>query len=398
MEDSSIVKHPTKGESAKRKLSLRERCHRFSNQCLDLVSDPGCAIRYTVISLLSTALLYVVVHIFMEEDPTRLSEALTISDDGRFKTYYRDDILDHYFARNRVNEWKQRTDEKCLAFRQDAAMRRLLVLDSVRQFIRGSLENAAPPGGAWHVYTNFTVTNILWVELPSLTNWLGRQYSAVVPSKTNLLNELISQVAALHSDEERWRNHLKAEIASLKEHISFDWFRIHEWRWLVEVFFWCTFGVLANTFITLIFAARENRYDAREFLLVIPKATLAPVLAVVIIAWWATGLSESPINFANIPYFLILSFALGFVTENLYVKIKELGTLIVAPSATASAARMQAAARRDLYKFVHPKVDPGILPAAQTVPELSTQLRTVLKGALEHGIVTRVAGTTPSQE
>ena len=36
-----------------------------------------------------------------------------------------------------------------------------------------------------------------------------------------------------------------------------------------------------------------NGHDATEFLLFIPKAVLAPVLAIVVVSWWATGYSES---------------------------------------------------------------------------------------------------------
>jgi hypothetical protein len=315
-----------------------------------------------------------------------------ISADGHFRFYYRDDILDRFFSRARVNDWKQRMDEKAFALSQDALSGRQAVLLPLQQFVRNSLSDQSGVVKPW-TDGNEATNHVLSASLPLLEGWLAAQRDAVQPSKQTLVDEFVRRLDAQAKHEARLRARLLAEIAGLKSNLSFDWFFIDGWKWIIEVCFWCTFGVLANTFIALIFAAREGRYDAKEFLLVIPKATLAPVLAFVIIAWWATGLSESKITFVNLPYFLVLSFALGFVTESLYVKIKELGNLIVGPSSTVSAARLEAAAQRDVYRFVHPHVPPSAVPPASNLETLREQLRSVAKAAMERGLVAQLSAT-----
>jgi hypothetical protein len=372
----------------------RWKCHTsFTNRMIARVADPGCALRFTVIALLSSVLIYSALHCLVPHQPVDFSQAVVISADGHFRCYYRDDILDRFFSRQKVNEWKQRMDEKAAALRSDALGNRRALLLPLQQFVRTTLSDQAGLVESWTSGPE-AATNVLSTSLSLLQGWLRTQREAVQPQKRALVDEFIDRLGAQAESEIALRSRLLAEIAGLKSNLSFDWFFIDGWKWIIEVCFWCTFGVLANTFIALIYAAREGRYDPSEFLLLIPKATLAPVLAFVIIAWWATGLSESKITFVNLPYFLVLSFALGFVTESLYVKIKELGNLIVGPSASASAARIDAAAQRDVYQFVHANVPPAMVPPASNLAGLREQLRSVARAAVERGLVAQLSSAT----
>ena len=369
-------------------------CERFSARLLASVSDSGCALKFTVVALVALALAYFLIHLVPHKpDPQYFSKAIAVSEDGQFRCYYRDDILDRFFARNTVNEWKQRMDEKGTALRDEALLHRATLLGAVQEFVQNTLGEQAILTRGWTTGTNAGY-NLLSINLPLVTTWLEKQDEALQPAKRGILSEFISQLKAQNKTEVEQRNRLVAEINGLKDKLSFDWFFIDSWTWIIEVFFWCSFGVLANTFITLIYAIREGRYDPKEFLLVVPKGALAPVLALVIISWWATGLSESKINFVNLPYFLVLSFALGFVTENLYVKIKDLASLLVGSSATAAAAKLEAAQQHDVYHYVHPNVSPAALPPASNLDTLREQLRNAAKAGMERGIVAQLSTTT----
>lgn len=372
--------------------ALSRRCEQLSARLIARVSDPGCALKSTVFALALFAVAYVVIHLVVPYQLVNFSEAVTISEDARYRCYYRDDILDRFFARNTVNEWKQRMDEKGAALREEALCHRQPLLLALREFIQTSLGEQAVLTEGWTTGTN-AECHLLSVNLRLVSQWLEKQRDLLHPDRQKILAEFLRQVKAQDQRETALRQRLVAEIAGLQANLSFDWLFIDGWKWIIEVFFWCTFGVLANTFITLIYATREGRYDPKEFLLVVPKGALAPVLALVIISWWATGLSESKINFVNLPYFLVLSFSLGFVTESLYVKIKDLGNLIVGPSATVSAAKLEAAAKRDVYKFVHPAVSLETLPPAPNLETLRQQLRLAAKAAVERGLVAQLSAT-----
>lgn len=373
--------------------ALSRRCEKLSARLIARVSDPGCALKSTVFALALAAAAYIVIHLVVPYQPVDFSKAVAISEDARYRCYYRDDILDRFFARNTVNEWKQRMDEKGAALREEALCHRQPLLLALRDFIQTSLGEQAILTEGWTTGTN-AECHLLSVNLLLVSNWLEKQRDLLHPDRQKILDEFLRQVEAQDRRETALRQRLVAEIAGLQANLSFDWLFIDGWKWIIEVFFWCTFGVLANTFITLIYATREGRYDPKEFLLVVPKGALAPVLALVIISWWATGLSESKINFVNLPYFLVLSFSLGFVTESLYVKIKDLGNLIVGPSATVSTAKLEAAAKRDVYKFVHPTVSLETLPPAPNLEILRQQLRLAAKAGIERGLVAQLSGTT----
>ena len=149
--------------------------------------------------------------------------------------------------------------------------------------------------------------------------------------------------------------------------------------------------MLANTIIKLIGAMRGDKYQPREFCLIFPKSILAPVLAMVITALWASGLSDSKISFTNLPYLLVLFFLLGFATESLYDKIVGLSELIVTPTAKVAEAKLEAAAKASRYLFTTPLTTVDDLPAPKTLDDLATNLKTVAKSAFERGIVSQLS-------
>src|ERR1043165_5979572 len=119
--------------------SLGRYCERFTSCLLNAVSDSTCALKLTVGALGVGAAVYVFLHWLVPHNPMNFSTAVAISEDARFHCYYRDDILDRFFARNSVNEWKQRIDEKVVALREEALCDRQRIFVPLQQFVKLSL-------------------------------------------------------------------------------------------------------------------------------------------------------------------------------------------------------------------------------------------------------------------
>jgi hypothetical protein len=388
---------PPKSESDASKARALEsgfidRCKIQTRRLLQRFDDPGCALRATVWALFILIAVYVAVHLIWREEHSEWRNAVRFSDDGTFTAFYRDEILDRFFARDKINEWKQRLDEKILALRKEALARRREVLVPLVDLVQRTLPHLHPPGVLGMPLRDATDENYLRLSLENARRWLEERRADVPPAKAGLVESAVRSLGDLHRWETEWREQLRTEVDALRPQLSFDWLFIEDWHWVLEVVAWCLFGVLANTFIALINVTRADKFDVKEFLLVIPKATLAPVLAIVVIAWWATGYSQSQINFLNLPYFLVFSFALGFVTEALYTKIKDLGNLVVGPSVAVSTARMEAAARREKYQFLSPAADAGSVPPPTTIPELRDALKRVVRSGIERGVVNQLSG------
>jgi hypothetical protein len=393
--DPPIPAASTSSEAGTVKPHGADKCKQKTQRLLDRFDHPGCALRATVWALFILIAAYVGVHLIWREEHTEWRNAVRFSEDGTFTAFYREEILDRFFARNKVNEWKQRLDEKILALRKEALARRREVLVPLVDFVQRTLSHQHPPGVLGMSLRDAVDENYLRLSTANARRWLEERRADVPPGKSGLIESSLRSLAELHDWESSWREQLQTEVDALRPQLSFDWLFIEEWHWVLEVVAWCLFGVLANTFIALIQATRSEKFDVREFLLVIPKATLAPVLAIVVIAWWATGYSQSQINFLNLPYFLVFSFFLGFVTETLYTKIKELGNLVVGPSTAASTARLELAARREKYQFLSPAADPGSVRAPTTLPELRDALKSVARSGMERGVVNQLSGSAP---
>jgi hypothetical protein len=369
-------------------------CARLTRKLRDIFADSGCALRATTWSLVAVVVVYVLAHCFWSEPIYPWAKVVRISEDGFFRCMYRDDILERFFGVNKINEWKQRIDEKSLKVSQQALALRRERLMPIIELVRRGLSHRQPPGVLADKAGTATDADYLSLNLPGARRWLKANRDALHQEKRARADQgdqlLLQQIR--WEDEERGQ--LRAEVDALQPYLPFDWLYHEKWHWVVEVFFWCLAGVLANTFIVLIGVSRSGQYEVKEFLLLLPKAALAPILAIVVTAWWASGFSESKVNFLNLPYFLVFSFLLGFVTESLYSKIKELGNLIVTPAATASEAKLNAAAQREKYQFVHPAASLGNIPPAKNLGELKTQLRQVAKSGMERGLVMQLASTS----
>ena len=409
-------------------------CHRFTKELEATVAEPACAIRYTVIALLGLVAAYWILHVTINHwrpgsdwsqvlstsrnsinPPEATRGGVTvfgdketgIAPDGTFAFNFRDDILNRYFARDKINEWKQQQEEKGHRRSLEALGQRrgpilaaaVLVFSTFDRSLALTFfpkdPNSSTPEGA------ITDADYLRIILPDSIAWLkrelnGRSPSFIPPEKRVIVESIISSLEAQDLRETKSRRDLAEQVTGMKPVLSFDWMLIDDARWIFEVIFWCLFGVLAKTLIRLIAVGRlsdndPKAYNPTEFLLFIPKAVLAPLLAVVVVSWWATGYSEAKINFANLPYLLVFFFSLGFMTESIYSKLADLGQLIVGQSVAASEAKMSAASQQAIYQFRSPAVDTGSTATGpvNTISQLADAAKAVTASALERGIVTR---------
>ncbi|HVT74446.1 MAG TPA: hypothetical protein VHD61_15040 [Lacunisphaera sp.] len=396
-----------------------EFCRKFTDFLESAVAFPACAIRYTVFALLAVVAAYLGVHLLVWSyshkhqagawenvlrpiGATGAAES-GISDDGNFSFHFRDDILNRYFARDKINAWKQDQEEKGRRLSDEVLGRRKGLLRAAAHFVYTTFDLAMARTFFPNDPEGDTVSDANYrnAVLPEAAGWLnnelnGRSPSLIPPEKRVLAESFRQALMREEARERSLRETLAAQIAGLKPVLSFDWMLVSDAWWIVEVIFWCIFGILAKTMIRLIEVGRlpsgaPGGYDPTEFLLFIPKSVLAPLLAVVVVSWWATGYSEAQINFANLPYLLVFFFSLGFMTETVYKKLSDLGSLLVSQAATASAAKMGEAARQDVYKFRNPAADPANAGPVNTVAQLAAATKAVAASALERGVVTREA-------
>ncbi|MDP2136738.1 MAG: hypothetical protein Q8J74_02685, partial [Candidatus Didemnitutus sp.] len=174
---------------------------------------------------------------------------------------------------------------------------------------------------------------------------------------------------------------------------SFDWLKIEDAQWVWEVVAWTVFGFLANTLISLFKHCRERTYSADEFLLIFPKLVLAPLLSVVVVALWSSGISTAPINYLNLPVFLVFAFSLGFCTEQLYVAVKDITGWFISRFVKVSEDRVAELAKSVPYVFVNPPPAASVPPPAN-LKQLRERIDSVAKAEFERGTVTLSSSTS----
>ncbi len=339
---------------------------------------------------------YLLVHFIHKPTPFEPASAVQLSPDGTFKPFFLEGELERFFSKAQINDLEKRLGDKAAELSQRELERRRSVFLPAIQATKELLPGYNPPGVLGRDTAKVTDEDLLREDLSILIPWLTNNPGRFAPENRALFQELAQQFIALDLAEERIREQLRAESAALKPPLPFGWLFTEGAWWTIEVLVWSFLGVLANSIIGLILACRRSAYAPSEFVLVIPKIFLAPLLAFVIIAFWSTGFSESKITYLSLPYFLVMSFLLGFVTEGLYEKLRDLANLVVTPAATVSEQKVQDATRDEPYRFQNPTVRPGDQPPPRTLDEVRDQLRSVVKARLERSVVARTAVNEPT--
>jgi hypothetical protein len=345
-------------------------------------------------ALLAVAgLLYLVIHLAKPAEAFDPTNAVSFEAGASLRPIYNLALLQRFASKASIAEISQRIEQKRQFLSQSLVRLRREALVPVMQANQTALLwNPPPPGILAKAPEKATDDDFARADLGAIDRWLAQQAPGIkAPANRSIFTVARDGVRECDEIERRYRDELKQEAQALQPVLSFCWLYTDCGWWIVEVMFWSFAGVLANTIIALILACRAHRYSAEEYTLVLPKVFLAPTLAVVFVALWTTGFTESQINYLNLPYFLVFSFLLGFATESLYTKLRDLVSLVVTPSATLSEERLQEAAKDVPYPWIHNLEQAGATPAPKNLQELEAKAIAVAKAQAERATVTGAA-------
>lgn len=360
-----------------------------------------------MVAVVTTTLLLVVVALSYVGSHTRGStateryhqlvrSAVWFSPDGNFEPTYDDSVLGKLYAPIKIADIKERISTKAAAARTQTEIERRQLLEPLKQFADRSLSDTGPlmilkdnqPQDAGRLWTS--------VNLDEIRFWLGSKAARIADEKQTDYREYLAAVERQLAREAARKIGLRTELHALESGLSFDWLHIDGAYWVLEVMSWTVFGFLANTLITLFQHCRKRTYSADEYVLIFPKLALAPLLSVVAIALWSSGISSAPISFLNLPIFLIFSFSLGFCTEQLYVALKDITGWFLSRFVKVSEDRVAELAKNVPYTFVHPAPTAGnpAAPSPQNLRQLREQLEQVAQAGFERGAVAKLSSTT----
>lgn len=203
------------------------------------------------------------------------------------------------------------------------------------------------------------------------------------------LKSIVAALGALAQEEDEALAELKLRHRVAGSRLYFRWVHHEGAGWILEVSVWALAGMLCNTLIALIVLTYRGTYNAARFATVFPKLILAPLLAVVFTAMWSSGFTESGVTYVNLPYFLVFSFVLGYATEQLFSKMRDVVGVILG-TAGLSEEKLRMADSLTPYTFVNPPESPWAL-VPTTVEELREKAKRVARHEVEKGIVTELA-------
>lgn len=362
---------------------------------IEKLLDPfdSCAVAIFSISCLLVACVSIYVWAHRKDPPISrvktLFESIEFTSDGTMTPLYKDAVFERWFGRGELQSLKNRINEKAQIEAQQNARERRDLLGPLQELAQRGLGTSGPirvvtSGGDQK-------TDVEWnsLQLPFVRDWLKDNIKLLAPDKTVDATRLLAALEAQIERENERKERLRSEVHVLDAALSFSWLLIDHSNWVWEVVAWTWFGVLANTLIALIHSSRDKNYKADEFVLVFPKLLLAPLLSVVCVALWSSGFTSAPVTFVNLPLFLVFSFSLGLVTEQLYDLLRSSARWLVERFLPIDQEKMAAAGRDEPYGFIHPLPTPSAPPS--NLKQLAEELRARANAEIERGIVTRLS-------
>jgi hypothetical protein len=289
-------------------------------------------------------LLYFLVHLFREPTHTPWTEEPLSIDQVDFSFELRAEKLRSYFSEADLQDMRAGAGALAERFREKSKAWRNTNLSSLRDFLNRTYEN--------HPFRVAGDKTLFEIDLEALRKWLESDQLQTVREKRGTLESWMKSLDERIGREAGQREQMQALIGAYEPPLYFDWLWHEGAGWVFEVTMWSLIGVIANTLIGLITAKKDETYRINHFLLTIPKFVLAPVLSIVVVALWSSGFSESSISILNLPYFLVLSFLLGFGTETLYERIRDLVKAILGPTTKFSEKKAKEAGRANLASLL----------------------------------------------
>ncbi len=355
-------------------------------------ADPFWAFTCSFVLVAAAIVAYVFIHVAWQPEPFDPGSTVTFSPDATLRPIFQMHTLERFYSKTKIGEILQRIDSRRQELSRDLLRQRRGLLLPVMDLIANGLAKETGRLGVLGLDPNkATDADFLQADLGQLIVWLDDAKTQLkVPANRAVFQSAIEGLRDQVDRESQVRQQLGQELQGLEPVLSFRWLYTEQGWWILEVAFWSFLGVLANTIIGLLMACREDRYAAEEFVIVIPKILLAPILAVICIALWTTGITESAITELNLPYFLVLSFFLGFMTEGVYSRLRDAANLLVPPTITPSQAKLEAMAAAAPYRYVNPSPPPDVAGPPKTLAELEARLTAVAKSELERGLVSQL--------
>jgi hypothetical protein len=357
--------------------------------------QPQRAYVTTGVLLVLVAAAYICVHAFRTLPAPPWREAIQFAEDGTFKPLLSTEKLDRFFSADKIAELRRVVEERADVARAEALQQRrsLLLragelLDRIFRADSGR-DSVTPPVRAAGL-AKATDKEILQYVLPDLSQWIKAQRVRVGDSQRGELDQFDVDLAAQNAREVDDRKRLQDSVQGLEPQLPFLWLYHQDHGWVFEITMWAWFGVLANTMVGLIASSRKGDYDGGQFILVFPKFLLAPVISVVATALVSAGITESQINLGNLPLFLAFAFFLGFLTESVYMMLRDAGAVILRNPLKVDAAKLAREVRAGLYAWQFQRATTADFKP-RTLDEVRSQAKGAAKAVAERHVVTELA-------
>lgn len=377
------------------------------------------ALLFVVMALILGA--YLGVHLARPKPEIPWSNAVRLSDDGRFEPRFQVAVLERFFSEKELVRLKEIIGERCAQARKDTLGSRRALLTEVQQFVDnrlnpgGNPERSSPrrglgtadarnreipattPSGSGNAVLvasrsmgEWKDADVLAQHLTNVMDSLRTELVGVSAATREMGTLLVAKLARQDAGEAVLRAEIAQEIRALEPPLSFLWLYHEGAGWIFEVVIWTLLGVLANTVISVILACKDGQYQPCVFAFAVPKFFLAPLISVVFVALWAAGITQSNVTSLSLPWFMAFSFFLGFTTENLYARIRKCADALLG-GATEASGEAPGGPGRNYHVWRHPRVEPGEVLKPTTLTQLEESLKKVAQGEMEHAMVTRSA-------
>ncbi|MBB6429280.1 hypothetical protein [Algisphaera agarilytica] len=380
------------------------------------------AVAMTLAALIAVVVLYVVIHVVKERPEEQpWDDAIQIV--GFFEIRPDDAVLTRFFADKDLREFLDGLRQRAEKDRKTQLASRHYLLRDITGFCQKNYSNTRPvpqvpntritprhslpepingPGLIGQAISHargdgtsaFVITDEMAMrsDLGKLAAWLqARPESDHTSAGQSGLDPksyaqcLLDQIAL----EKELTENLTSQVSMLEPPIDFGWLYHEGAGWAFEVFVWSLIGVMINSVVGAIAAARAGVYKAGEFIRVVPKIVIAPILAFITVAILSSGLVTNGIYSYNLPYFLALSFFLGFASERVAALIRNLANTVLGGIAFEPQKLADAAARREYrMRFDYPPAAASDPP--QTFSAFRDMLSNEVKRVAEAEIVRKV--------
>lgn len=202
--------------------------------------------------------------------------------------------------------------------------------------------------------------------------------------RTKVLVQLLT--STIVSEVNLFRN-LRQLAPDFQPSLAFDWVRIDNSFWVLEVMFWTWFGVLAKAHTMLMVAYTAKAYEARLFVLVLPRMVIAPLMSIILFAALASGVTTSGFNFLNIAFFLLASFVMGYGSERVSRLIAQLTRNILGGLRFSSSKTRNSLGLKSVYQLENPVPQPIAGQRPETIAQLKDLAVAVARNSVEKDLL-----------